>query len=156
MSIERNVRKFYLVVWNHSYHKDKFFCEKPSHVLSDFQANNDIIFPLAWSLAARKNDKRSSRLLDCKSHAMTIARGRWGMKRRKKKKRKKKLKKHRSRKEKKTEKKKKKKGETSSVSHVRFRRSAQCDSHEECRVDKDSGSFVLGQQRGRAATSTLK
>lgn len=79
------------------------------------------------------------------------------MKRRKKKRRKKKLKKHRSRKEKKTEqKKKKKKGETSSVSHVRFRRSAQCDSHEECRVDKDSGSFVLGQQRGRAATSTLK
>lgn len=75
-------------------------------------------------------------------------------KRRKKKKIKKKLKKHRSRKEKKT--KKKKKEETSSVSHVRFRRSAQCDSHEECRVDKDSGSFVLGQQQGRAATSTLK
>lgn len=75
-------------------------------------------------------------------------------KRRRKKKIKKKLKKHRSRKEKKT--KKKKKEETSSVSHVRFRRSAQCDSHEECRVDKDSGSFVLGQQRGRAATSTLK
>lgn len=78
------------------------------------------------------------------------------MKRRTKrrKKRKKMLQKHQSRKEKKT--KKKKKGETSSVSHVRFRRSAQCDSHEECRVDKDSGSFVLGQQRGRAATSTLK
>lgn len=75
-------------------------------------------------------------------------------KRRKKRKRKKMLQKHQSRKEKKT--KKKKKGETSSVSHVRFRRSAQCDSHEECRVDKDSGSFVLGQQRGRAATSTLK
>lgn len=74
-------------------------------------------------------------------------------KRRKKRKRKM-LQKHQSRKEKKT--KKKKKGETSSVSHVRFRRSAQCDSHEECRVDKDSGSFVLGQQRGRAATSTLK